>query len=263
MQKFLIKAKDVTSESSLHNKLQRPLSVKSVNGTCSSRDGGVDGVATLSLSSSSKAGPLSPSPSSWPSGEPAAAGGRQRSCRMTTDKVVTPLQPSQRDHLDSFNALSTKRILVDPKAVRRQPSIDRNNMGEDTMSNKKCTGSGSGSGSGASFDSGSDSDSSEDLQYGPGFVSKLKSRYMSAAFKSSATSGLRRTASLEDFLDKDKEEVSIELNQPRMTKFQKKNNEDLRYIITRFENYSKSNWSKLFLDNTISVLFKYCYIFFF
>lgn len=145
---------------------------------------------------------------------------------MTTDKVVTPLQPSQRDHLDSFNALSTKRILVDPKAVRRQPSIDRNNMGEDTMSNKKCTGSGSGSG--ASFDSGSDSDSSEDLQYGPGFVSKLKSRYMSAAFKSSATSGLRRTASLEDFLDKDKEEVSIELNQPRMTKFQKKNNEDLR-----------------------------------
>ena len=233
LQKFLMKAKDVGSEPSLHNKLQRPLSVKSVNGTCSSRDGGeVDGVATLSLSSSSKAGPLSPSPSSWPSGEPAAAGGRQRSCRMTTDKVVTPLQPSQRDHLDSFNALSTKRILVDPKAVRRrQPSIDRNNMGEDTMSNKKCTGSGSGSG--ASFDSGSDSDSSEDLQYGPGFVSKLKSRYMSAAFKSSATSGLRRTASLEDFLDKDKEEVSIELNQPRMTKFQKKNNEDLRYIIIK------------------------------
>ena len=241
LQKFLMKAKDVGSEPSLHNKLQRPLSVKSVNGTCSSRDGGeVDGVATLSLSSSSKAGPLSPSPSSWPSGEPAAAGGRQRSCRMTTDKVVTPLQPSQRDHLDSFNALSTKRILVDPKAVRRQPSIDRNNMGEDTMSNKKCTGSGSGSG--ASFDSGSDSDSSEDLQYGPGFVSKLKSRYMSAAFKSSATSGLRRTASLEDFLDKDKEEVSIELNQPRMTKFQKKNNEDLRYKIT-----------------IISVLFKYIF----
>ena len=77
---------------------------------------------------------------------------------MTTDKVVTPLQPSQRDHLDSFNALSTKRILVDPKAVLAvrslQPSIDRNNMGEDTMSNKKCTSGGSGSG--ASFDSGSD-----------------------------------------------------------------------------------------------------------
>ena len=236
LQKFLFKPKDVAKEPNVQNKVQRPLSVKSVNDTCSSRDravcGVVDGgVATLSLSSSSKgAGPLSPSPSSWP-GEP-AAGGRQRSCsRMTTDKVVTPLQPSQRDHLDSFNALSTKRILVDPKAVLAvrslQPSIDRNNMGEDTMSNKKCTSGGSGSG--ASFDSGSDSDSSEDLQYGPGFVSKLKSRYMSAAFKSSATSGLRRTASLEDFLDKDKEEVSIELNQPRMTKFQKKNNEDLRY----------------------------------
>ena len=140
---------------------------------------------------------------------------------MTTDKVVTPLQPSKRDyqeHLDNFNALSTKRILVDPKLASLQPSIDRNKMGEDTgMSNKKCGGT-----------EDSDSDSSEDLQYGPGFVSKLKSRYMSAAFKSSAlTSGLRRTASLEDFLEKDKEEVSIELNQPRVTKFQKKS-DDLR-----------------------------------
>lgn len=40
---------------------------------------------------------------------------------------------------------------------------------------------------------------------------------MSAALKSakgSSSFGLRRTASLEEFLDKDKEEVSIELNQP-------------------------------------------------
>merc|ERR1711944_356263 len=62
-----------------------------------------------------------------------------------------------------------------------------------------------------------DSDSSEDLHYGPGFVSRLKSKYMSAALKSakgSSSFGLRRTASLEEFLDKDKEEVSIELNQP-------------------------------------------------
>ena len=62
----------------------------------------------------------------------------------------------------------------------------------------------------------SDSDSSEEIHYGPGFVSRLKSRYMSAALKSSnhgtAMGMLRRTASLEDFLDKDKEEVSIELS---------------------------------------------------
>ena len=93
-------------------------------------------------------------------------------------------------------------------------------MGEDTKrgDSKKCQGN-------------SDSESDEDLQYGPGFVSKLKSRYMSAAFKSSVltSGGLRRTASLEDFLEKDKEEVSIELNQPRVTKFQKaKNDTDLR-----------------------------------
>ena len=127
LQKFLFKPKDVAKEPNVQNKVQRPLSVKSVNNTCSSRDravcGVVDGgVATLSLSSSSKgAGPLSPSPSSWP-GEP-AAGGRQRSCsRMTTDKVVTPLQPSQRDHLD-FLALSPCQIKTLPllQNCRRVP----------------------------------------------------------------------------------------------------------------------------------------------
>merc|ERR1711881_633830 len=77
---------------------------------------------------------------------------------------------------------------------------------------------------GASSDEiGLDSDSSSDeIHYGPGFVSRLKSRYMSAALRSSSSAnpgGLRRTASLEDFLDKDKEEVSIELNvhEPKVT----------------------------------------------
>merc|ERR1712110_421748 len=72
-----------------------------------------------------------------------------------------------------------------------------------------------------------DSDSSEDLHYGPGFVSRLKSKYMSAALKSATGStsfGLRRTASLEEFLDKDKEEVSIELNQPPI--YKRKTSED-------------------------------------
>ena len=124
LQKFLFKPKDVAKEPNVQNKVQRPLSVKSVNDTCSSRDravcGVVDGgVATLSLSSSSKgAGPLSPSPSSWP-GEP-AAGGRQRSCsRMTTDKVVTPLQPSQRDHLDGNGGFP----IVDKKQAGHWRSI--------------------------------------------------------------------------------------------------------------------------------------------
>ena len=203
------------------NKQQRPLTGKSVNGTCSQTSGGGASSsvlhATLSLS---KAGPLSPSPPSWRLATGELAGPGRLLQRMTTDKVVT-LQPSQRDDHLSFNALSTKRILVDPKV--QQPSIDRNKMGEDTMSSNKKFQCGSGG-------SDSDSDSSEDLQYGPGFVSKLKSRYMSAAFKSSAllTSGLRRTASLEDFLDKDKEEVSIELKPRVTTKFQKKNEADSR-----------------------------------
>ena len=65
------------------------------------------------------------------------------------------------------------------------------------------------------------------LRYFIGFVSRLKSKYMSAALKSATGStsfGLRRTASLEEFLDKDKEEVSIELNQPPI--YKRKTSED-------------------------------------
>ncbi len=64
------------------------------------------------------------------------------------------------------------------------------------------------------MNSGGDSDSSEEIHYGPGFVSRLKSRYMSVALRSStrgSTGILRRTASLEDFLEKDKEETRIEI----------------------------------------------------
>ena len=52
--------------------------------------------------------------------------------------------------------------------------------------------------------SGGESDSSEEIHYGPGFVSRLKSRYMSVALRGTPRGSLgtlRRTASLEDFLD--------------------------------------------------------------
>ena len=106
--------------------------------------------------------------------------------------------------------------------------------------NKKNTGLGlNGNGSGDSdgmMGSGGESDSSEEIHYGPGFVSRLgltaalmavisshylnfprlKSRYMSVALRGSPRGGLgtlRRTASLEYFLDCDKncEEEELEL----------------------------------------------------
>ena len=66
--------------------------------------------------------------------------------------------------------------------------------------------------------SGGESDSSEEIHYGPGFVSRLKSRYMSVALRGSARGSLgslRRTASLEDFLelDKNRSEEEVELRQ--------------------------------------------------
>eukprot|EP00094_Tigriopus_californicus_P011994 TCALIF_11588-PA protein Name:"Protein of unknown function" AED:0.19 eAED:0.23 QI:0/0.2/0.16/0.66/0.6/0.66/6/0/1565 len=64
------------------------------------------------------------------------------------------------------------------------------------------------------FGSGGESDSSEEIHYGPGFVNRLKTRYLSVALRSTSTRGvatLRRTASLENFLDKDKTDEQVEL----------------------------------------------------
>ena len=68
-----------------------------------------------------------------------------------------------------------------------------------------------------------ESDSSEEIHYGPGFVSKLKSRYLSVAMRNGGgggMGGLRRTTSLEDFLDldKDKDEEQIELRKASYVK---------------------------------------------
>ena len=147
--------------------------------------------------------------------------------------------------IDPGNALLAKRNLDDPGSpaptdlcrpsfvtkghLQRPTAAGKLKMGEDNASaafvEKAQDQAAASSCGGASSDEiGLDSDSSSDeLHYGPGFVSRLKSRYMSAALRSSTTAnagGLRRTASLEDFLDKDKEEVSIELinvHQPKVT----------------------------------------------
>ena len=61
--------------------------------------------------------------------------------------------------------------------------------------------------------SGGESDSSEEIHYGPGFVSRLKSRYMSVALRGSPRGSLgtlRRTASLEDFLDLTESEPRVQ-----------------------------------------------------
>ncbi len=68
-------------------------------------------------------------------------------------------------------------------------------------------GGGGGGDSDGMMGSGGESDSSEEIHYGPGFVSRLKSRYMSVALRGTARGSLgslRRTASLEDFLEIDK-----------------------------------------------------------
>ena len=88
---------------------------------------------------------------------------------------------------------------------------------------------------GTSLGSGGDSDSSEEIHYGPGFVSKLKSRYLSVALRSSGPGrpSLRRTASLEDFLDKDKDDQQIELRKTTVTNIrQRRDNRNSKPLST-------------------------------
>ena len=92
---------------------------------------------------------------------------------------------------------------VDFKLFRgeQQSSVHLNNIGAFSIDG----GGGGGGNSDGMMDSGDDSDSSEEIHYGPGFVSRLKSRYMSVALRSNigrcSLGSLRRTASLEDFIE--------------------------------------------------------------
>ena len=74
--------------------------------------------------------------------------------------------------------------------------------------------------------SGGESDSSEEIHYGPGFVSRLKSRYMSVALRGSGrgTLGtLRRTASLEDFLEIERTKQEETSREPDERSFRHRN----------------------------------------
>ena len=70
-----------------------------------------------------------------------------------------------------------------------------------------------------------ESDSSEELQYGPGIVNKLKCKYMSMTLRKNQTKGvrpslsnLRRAASLENMLDNDSDTGKPQITQHRFTK---------------------------------------------
>lgn len=73
----------------------------------------------------------------------------------------------------------------------------------------------------------SDSDSSEELQYGPGIVNRLKDKYMSMTLRESQSrvtrtsfSSMRRAASLENMIDSDDRDIEKQptKTQPRYTK---------------------------------------------
>jgi len=103
--------------------------------------------------------------------------------------------------------LSNGRSEADPRGFGVGARLQRSKIV--AAANKRHAGrdrlNGSGGGdSDGMMGSGGESDSSEEIHYGPGFVSRLKSRYMSVALRGSARGSLgtlRRTASLEDFLE--------------------------------------------------------------
>ena len=99
------------------------------------------------------------------------------------------------------------RSEADPRGFGVGARLQRSKLvatGQSHAGWNRLNGAGGGGDSDGMMGSGGESDSSEEIHYGPGFVSRLKSRYMSVALRGSARSNLgslRRTASLEDFLE--------------------------------------------------------------
>uniref|UniRef100_A0A0K2UX41 Bifocal [Apis mellifera] n=1 Tax=Lepeophtheirus salmonis TaxID=72036 RepID=A0A0K2UX41_LEPSM len=103
----------------------------------------------------------------------------------------------------SFNSILSGMILASPAIVVTDQEESLILMDKSRL--PKASSSSLDSDDGTS----SSTSSTEELRYGPGFVSRLKSRYMSAALRSTHFNNLRRTASLEDFLEKDEEEPPL------------------------------------------------------
>lgn len=80
---------------------------------------------------------------------------------------------------------------------------------------------------------GDDSDSSEELQYGPGIVDKLKHKYLNLTMRETNKTSFRKAASLEDLIEPQPEENG--------KKYVKKCNGTVNNKIDRFRNASRGN----------------------
>lgn len=141
-----------------------------------------------------------------------------------TDDFSHPLGLVLGSHMGEEKRLFISNGRPEADAVRVSGVGARLYRGRLTGVNKRNLGRGGGGAASGDSDgmtgsgSGGESDSSEEIHYGPGFVSRLKSRYMSVALRGSPRGSLgtlRRTASLEDFLeiDKNRDEEEVELRQ--------------------------------------------------
>ena len=169
--------------------------------------------------------PLSPSPPTVTQSANVAASGGRRSVSFATDSVMgeekrPPIVSVTDSASTAFAAKAAAPSSSGQNNVRRGGGGSGNNARHQLDSDggsTSATSSSSDASSTASSVAESDS-STEEIHYGPGFVSRLKSRYMSVALRSTTRVSLRRTASLENFLDKDKADDHVELRRTAKNK---------------------------------------------
>ena len=146
----------------------------------------------------------------------ASGGGGRRSVSFATDSVMgEEKRPPIVSVTDSAStAFASKAAAAPSPSSSGQNNVRRGGNARHQLDSdggsSSATSSSSDTSSTASSVAESDS-STEEIHYGPGFVSRLKSRYMSVALRSSTRVSLRRTASLENFLEKDKGDDHVEL----------------------------------------------------
>ena len=151
----------------------------------------------------------------------AASSSSRRSVSFATDSVMgEEKRPPIVSVTDSASTAFAAKAAA-PSSSSGQNNVRRGGNARHQLDSDGGSTSATSSSSDASSTASSvaESDSSnEEIHYGPGFVSRLKSRYMSVALRSSTRVALRRTASLENFLEKEKGDDHVELKRPAKNK---------------------------------------------
>jgi len=168
------------------------------------------------------------------------------------------------DSLKKLASEGAEADMVEDRRTRNAPASPLNNVNAlDSNINSKMKTSAKGTALPKGMANFRDHIEDEELQYGPGIVNKLKSRYLSRTLRERPLgeprrSSLRRAASLEDWLDKDISSSSSPIVSPRLSTSTPRSDETndanavtIRSVSGRYERPASLNLAAAPISSTV------------